>query len=65
MAWDRDHGDVPAARAAPAGRHADYPFPVKAFYIGARLCITICPSAQLLYRGNSGAHRLCVASDQV
>ncbi len=34
------HGDAPAARpaaaarAAPAGRHAEHPFPVKAFYIG-------------------------------
>lgn len=34
MAWD-SHGDAPAARAAPAGRHAEFPFPVKAFYIGA------------------------------
>ncbi len=35
------HGDAPAARPAaaarapPAGRHAEHPFPVKAFYIGA------------------------------
>ena len=31
------HGEAPAPRAAPAGRHAEHPFPVKAFYIGAPL----------------------------
>ena len=36
IAWD-SHGDMPAARVAPASRHADFPFPVKAFYIGTRL----------------------------
>ena len=29
------HGDAPAPRAAPLARHADFPFPVRAFYLGA------------------------------